>query len=515
MQIDRLSYRHLVLGLIAWLSLWARIDHRYHYRKLNPDTEIIMAMAAHMEQGRGGVLDHWNEDDIAQSLELDQRAAMPGYAYLLLGVKSLVQDWLRAAWWIEIGAILAFFMAVMLWFRRLMGEIASVELGACLLLLGFSPAPLHYFPTTDMLSLTAFVWAAYALYRTQDRLILYAVLALVALSAAISFRYAYLPLLGLLPLTLAFGWWQKRDALSLRGTLISIPAILGVAALMLGFKGLEGSMTDAVSLDWYPAHLLWLEPFLFKSFFYYGLPHELALNQYWEYAATSLKFAAFIASGWLALRLIRFSDAYFNLLFFLTSLLVILLLTYFSFKVPPETWNQIGFWTFLMETRYYAAPILLVVLGIFAQMRKGKGKTWMQLFIVGAIIAGAAVTLYQKYQIYQQKDLSGTFVMSSAAEIYRSANQRKITSQGKSLLYNSEDSRIAELFNFVSVPAEVGLLGVQSAPRSDSLTLYAFFSVEDVLTPAENAWIERSDTEKISENEYGIWWQQKLYPNMD
>ncbi|MEL7534894.1 MAG: hypothetical protein AAFN10_26565 [Bacteroidota bacterium] len=252
-----------MIALIALLSLWARIDHRYHYRKLNPDTEIIMAMASHIEQGRGGVLDHWNAKDIAQPIVLEQRAAMPGYAYLLLTVNKLTDDWLKAAWWIELGTILLFFAGVMLWFRRLMGEIATVELGACLLLLGFSPAPLHHFPTTDMLSLTAFVWASYALYRIQDQLLWPSILALLGLSLSIAFRYAYLPLLGLLPLSLAFNWWQKRDGLSLRGTLLSIPAILGVAALMLGFKGLEGSMTDAVSNQWYPEHLIYLEPFPF------------------------------------------------------------------------------------------------------------------------------------------------------------------------------------------------------------------------------------------------------------
>ncbi|MEL6651096.1 MAG: hypothetical protein AAFQ87_09875, partial [Bacteroidota bacterium] len=65
MKAEPISYRHLLIGLIAMLSIWARIDHRYHYRKLNPDSEIIMATAAHMEEGRGGVLDHWNAGDLA------------------------------------------------------------------------------------------------------------------------------------------------------------------------------------------------------------------------------------------------------------------------------------------------------------------------------------------------------------------------------------------------------------------------------------------------------------------
>ncbi len=513
--IEGLSYRHFLIGLVAILSLWARIDHRYHYRKLNPDTEIIMAMAAHMEQGRGGVLDHWNENDIAKPIVLEQRAAMPGYAYLLLLVNKFAGDWLKAAWWIEIGAILLFFSAVIFWFRRLMGESATIELGLCLLLLGFSPAPMHYFPTTDMLSLTAFIWGAYALYCIQDRLILASLFALLALSAAISFRYAYLPLLGLLPLTLAFHWWQKREKLSLRATLISIPAIVVAAALLLGFKGLEGSMTDVVSQEWYFEHLLWFEAFPFKSFFYYGLPHELVLDQYWIHASLSLKIIAFLISAYLAVRIIRFSDGLFNVIFFLTSLLVILLLSYFSIKVAPENWNQIGFWTFLMETRYYAAPMLLVVLGILTQLRKGKGRLWIQMFVIGALLAGSGVSLYQKCRIYHDNDLSGTFAMSCTAEIYRSANERGKNNTTPSLLYNSEDSRIGEVFGFVSVPAELGLESLQSSPRSDSLRLYAFFSIEDVATPAEKAWMERSDTEMIEKNQYGEWWQQMLYPNMD
>lgn len=515
MQIESITYRHFLLLLIALLSVWARVDHRYHYLKLNPDTEIIMATAAHIEQGRGGVLDHWNAADISQSIELEQRATMPGYTYLLLAIKPIAKDWLKAAWWIEIGAILAFFAGIILWFKRLMGETASLELGACLLLLGFSPAPMHYFPTTDMLSLTAFIWGAYGLYRIQDKMWLYGGLSLLGLGLAVSFRYAYLPLLGLLPLILHLRWWQRRDAVSLWGTLISIPSIVLVAFILLGLKGFAGSMAEAVRPQLYITHLAWLEPFFFKSFFYYGLPHELSLNGYWEYASLALKIAAFVASAWLVMRLIRFSDNVFNTLFFLTSLLVILLLSYFSVRVPAETWNQIQFWTFLMETRYYAAPMILVVIGIFAQMRKGKGRRWMQAFLVFAILAGASVTLFQKYRIYVQQDISGTFAMSSAAEIYRSASERETINNPKELLYNSEDSRIGELFGFVSVPMEVGLDSLQSVPRSDSLRLYAFFSVEDILTPAENAWQERSDTEQLEKNTKGEWWLQKLYPNMD
>ncbi|MEL7533653.1 MAG: hypothetical protein AAFN10_20235, partial [Bacteroidota bacterium] len=238
-------------------------------------------------------------------------------------------------------------------------------------------------------------------------------------------------------------------------------------------------------------------------------------NQYWEYAALSLKCIAFLVSAWLIIRIIRFSDGYFNSLFFLTSLLVILLLSYFSIKVAPETWNQIKFWTFLMETRYYAAPILLVVLGVFAQMRKGKGRRGMQILLGLAIFAGAGVSLFQKQKIYREQDVSGTFVMSSAAEIYRSAMERSPQTKPQTLLYNSEDSRLGEVFNWVSVPAELSLGDLQAAPRSDSLLLLAFFSIEDIATPAENAWVERSDTEMISKNQYGEWWQQKLYPNMD
>ncbi|MEL6843422.1 MAG: hypothetical protein AAFP02_09415, partial [Bacteroidota bacterium] len=164
MKAEPISYRHLLIGLIAMLSIWARIDHRYHYRKLNPDSEIIMATAAHMEEGRGGVLDHWNAGDLANPIILPQRATMPGYTYLLLFCQHFSQDWLRASWWIEIGAILLLFGAVILWMRQLVGRLDSLELGLALLCLGFSPAPLHYLGATDMLSLTAFCWGSLGLF---------------------------------------------------------------------------------------------------------------------------------------------------------------------------------------------------------------------------------------------------------------------------------------------------------------------------------------------------------------
>ncbi|MEL6652127.1 MAG: hypothetical protein AAFQ87_15105, partial [Bacteroidota bacterium] len=296
--------------------------------------------------------------------------------------------------------------------------------------------------------------------------------------------------------------------------LVSGLLVSAVAGILIGWKGLDGSMIDAVETQWHLVHLRWVEPFMFKTFFYYGLPHELRLNEFWPMASLLLKVAAFGFSAWLLVRLIRFSDAYFNLLFILTSLGVVLLLSYFSIKVPAEEWNEIGFWTFLMETRYYAAPMILCFLASFAQMRKGWGKGWIQAFLIMALCAGGGVSLFQKYQIYVQGNYSGTFGQSCAVEINRFAKQDPSTLH-TNLLYNQEDSRIGELYNMVSVPMGISLDSLQTLPRTQALSLLVLLREDRELTPSENAWIERSDTEKISENEIGSWWRQELYPNMD
>ncbi|MEL7340106.1 MAG: hypothetical protein AAGM67_06435, partial [Bacteroidota bacterium] len=290
--------------------------------------------------------------------------------------------------------------------------------------------------------------------------------------------------------------------------------VSALAGLLIGWKGLDGSMADAVAPQWSWSHLRWLEPFLFKTFFYYGLPHELRLDELWPMASVLLKALAFVFSASLLVRLIRFSDAYFNLLFILTSLGVVLLLAYFSVRVPAEQWNEIGFWTFLMETRYYAAPMILCFIASFAQMRKGWGKVWIQVFLLSALCAGAGVSLYQKYQIYVEGNRSGTFSQSCAVEIDRFAKQDPSTLH-TSLLYNQEDSRMGELYDMLSVPMGVGLDSIQGLARTQALSLLVLLREDCEPTPSENAWIERDDTEKISENEIGTWWRQELYPNMD
>jgi hypothetical protein len=252
-------------------------------------------------------------------------------------------------------------------------------------------------------------------------------------------RSAYLPLIVLLPLGVLLGAFAgKRPHWRWLGG-IGLGTSLGLALLFQWWRAGQESLTDLVQPAWFPAHLLEMEPFLFKTFFYYGLPHEQALSAFSPVLYQSLQVIAYGMSGlflliWLgSLGRKNWRNALpkplqlWGYLGLVNLLLTVGMLSYLSLRIPPENWNWGGFWTFVMEPRYFA-PImgmwLLYAFGLAAAWFRGWLRTSLRLFLLGATLAACTYPVYVRLKMYVFSDYQASFVSDSRPELLTGISQK-------------------------------------------------------------------------------------------
>lgn len=244
-------------------------------------------------------------------------------------------------------------------------------------------------------------------------------------------RTAYLPLTCL---PLAYWLWQGYRLQSwpwppglalLGGTALGLGLILGQSSVLTAYAA-------GTSAQWYPTHLLRIEPFALKSFVYYGAPHEAtltarfpALLPWWKAAAHMVSLALLALAGWFAWRQRKAADRMtFFQLWLLSSAAVLAMLSYQSLRHPPETWNPLGFWTYLMEPRYFAPIMLGLVIWLFATLPRPP-RSWAEKLLWGwllvATLAAYSYPLWLKIRLHLLDQPQGTFLVDPAPDLLRTA----------------------------------------------------------------------------------------------
>ncbi|MDX2286926.1 MAG: hypothetical protein NW241_22365 [Bacteroidia bacterium] len=348
------------LWLAAGLALALQLDQRWHFPNLYLDTEVQMGAAASWLAGRGFASPEAAPDAPENIRYRSARIFMPGYAAVLAGFRLAGAGWLQAVWLADALSLLVLLsaMAVLLsgW-----GGAGEGWRAMGLLYLGASPAPLHYLPGSDLLMLSLFAWMAVCLLRER-----HAAALLLALACAWA-RSA-----GLVLLALPLLWLLMRRPLpaAKRAVLLAAASLGALLSTRLWSAG-EESLLDQAGFQLFPAHWRWWEPLGWKAFIYYGQPHELQLAALHPAAPGLLRAAGWAATlllGWIWLQGWRAAPALRApvRLTLLVLGLICGMLGALSLLSPPETWNDAGFWTYVMETRYYAPALLLIVALSFA-----------------------------------------------------------------------------------------------------------------------------------------------------
>jgi hypothetical protein len=508
----RLSIRQWgLLGLVI-LGLVLQLDQRYHHRKFAIDAEVSMVVASNLQKGEGRVTFEFNPEDASQPNEAFQSAFMPGYAYILRFFYVFTGDWLQASWWVEFGAIFGYWLLLISWVKRL--DLWGTDRYHCWLWLffGFSVVPLHYLPVSDLLGFVGILAGSLALLGPGSMRAYYLSwwqvgLSLCCFGFALWMRYGFLPFLALVPLTQLWYWWQNRSRMNLWRTIAIGGLSLGVLLLILGSQGLSGTLADARQNQLFPAHLLYFEPFPFKAFFYYGLSHELSLKRISPLLPWVLKTIAFVLSGGLVWLLLQRTDGLFRFLMLATWGLNLGLITYFSLTVPAEDWTEIGFWTFLMETRYYVPSMWFVLIGSFWIASHWPAHRALRFFLMGVASVALLFGLFAQWQRRFQPEKVSSFSQSIIPEVYQQAQNAGPSQEVPLLMASYLPCRMGEVWGFSTAPYAKVIQ--QEIWSSRSVQIQVLLPPGHEQTEAEVAWTLLPNTGFLKKVDLGEWWDYR------
>ncbi|MEM6631009.1 MAG: hypothetical protein AAF694_15110 [Bacteroidota bacterium] len=236
--------------------------------------------------------------------------------------------------------------------------------------LGVSPAFLHPLPATDLMSLALLSLSMALLFWSSDRNVI-VFLSSVFLCLTVSLRFAYIPFLAALPtcffLVLATNFTLKQKWLAL--TIYSILPFCFLIFLYAQKKNLPFLSDQHAQLFW--EHLLHIDFFPVKALVYFNRDHLAYLAQHFFFPPEALAFLMVFMS--ILMLAVTFQTWYKWLrsdfrhleqcaIFFAGIFLAnVTLLVYLSATSPPET-DWLPFWTFVMETRYFAPSQYVLVL---------------------------------------------------------------------------------------------------------------------------------------------------------
>ncbi|MEM6768613.1 MAG: hypothetical protein AAF655_26980, partial [Bacteroidota bacterium] len=373
-------------------------------------TEIQLRVAKNWLEGEGMVYEWDGAGNICDTEKLPLTNMMPGYVWAVSAVYLLTGDWLWANFWLDVAAIWAILLSMRAVLLLLSPTSGLVE-GVVWVFLTFSPAPFHYMASSDLLAWAFFSGMCYAFLTGTQRHNYWWLIGccLLSLLAAVT-RYAYVPLM-ILPVL--FGSLVYRGEVLPRKTwqLLGILQIIGITGVIL----LKNSLTDTVNYlaqgeaAWEFSHLLWTDPFPAKTFLYMGIPHLVGISAFHPFLPYLIQFFCWIGSFWLVWVMWNHKKKSRAVNFHVwvdmgvaTALAVWMMLAYASLMEVAQTWNLISFWTYVMETRYYAPAMLfvLVSLGVVLKEGRGVGKKSITVGLVALTLAYLLLFIYQRNEIY-------------------------------------------------------------------------------------------------------------------
>ncbi|MEM7367238.1 MAG: hypothetical protein AAF587_01485 [Bacteroidota bacterium] len=510
----RRSYRFWLVPLVLILSLLLRLDHRYFYPNFYLDTEVQLAAAQSFLLGDGFGYRYTHGPDLGEVQYRSGHIFMPGYAAAVVPAFLLTEDWYLAAYLVDVLSFLLIYLGLIWIWSEIQGE--RKMLVWMLLLIGISPAPLHYLTASGALAIGLYLLSLAGLLQSARTSNIWMYILSIGLAglAAIT-RSAYLPLWLALPIMMGVwgGFMQHSPELKwgIGGGFCTLILIVLVQLLKAG----DESFFDSMNQRLYWEHLWAMEPFPFKTFFYYGVPHEVWLQEKSEFLYGILQAVAYGASFLILGGLLVASNSARKSTRsipkggrrWLLGIWVIIginvaMLALLSLRVPSESWNWTGFWTFVMEPRYYMPAMFSLLISVFwlgGQRRWARAKKWIRIFLLIISLAACSYPLYLKFRIHIQGNLSGTFAVDPRPLWAEKIQQLPKDEHSLLVLTSSTNTHIGEMVGAVTLPWE--FMQVDSIFSSVPLTLVGLTLPEH--TPSEVDTIEMIE---------GYWWWEKQYP---
>ena len=364
----KISSKHILITSSVVVFI-VRCIYRWYFPNLYTDTLLLLEVSGNYLNE--GLMVHAPIEGSGLSGPWVPLTVMPrGYVYFLTWLAPLIpQETIR----VFVGDCLSLSILIFASLNLIHSLIPDKYFPQFLFLgfLGLFPGFLHPLPATDLMSLAFLSLSLSFMFGSQNNPTLFRLgVSSLCLCLTASLRYAYLPFLGALPLCFAWALWANSRLKSEWKKL----AFFSLMPLILGIyvnppnKDLPFVSNQSHQIYW--EHLLHTDFFPVKSLIYFNSHHLELLTQNLSLGRgisnvlmISLSALLLLISWktWYAWGKIKGILQKFAIFFSGIFFSNIALLVYLSLKTPPET-DWLPFWTFVMETRYYAPAQYVMVL---------------------------------------------------------------------------------------------------------------------------------------------------------
>jgi len=489
-----------LLWLLAFLL---QSEHRWFYRNWHIDEQAQLSAAYNFLANKGFTLSYNFPSQAENILYKNCEGFTPSYSFLAALLYPLTKNWLLSSFLLHslgIALILGGIYGIIYFLNQKKIPHYTIPLG---LFLAFSPSPFHYLGGNDLLTLGVYLMGtAFAFSLTQSKSWLNLFLALGLLSLSIWFRYAYLPF-AYLPMLIPFIYPHSpaKKRLSLLSLLI-IPLNIFSYQSIFQLEKIQQASFGQASTPQYFHHLFHTDSFPLKALFYYSDSLLAGIqgisNSLFYLVFYGSIFASILILGFFVYRCIfHFSRESSNLLDALivsTSGLIWAMLAWFSITHAPHTWLGRDFWTFVMETRYYAPAMVLILIGIWQKGSENSSEKqnyftyYFRLLIIASLCMACSFPLWIKVKNVLLSDREGTFQKSV---VYQLDSIARAHPPQNAWLYSADmDSWQMGMYGATTLEKD-SLLKIDSFPYTKPLELWVIKSDSTYQTIAEKKWLER------------------------
>ncbi|MCB9046928.1 MAG: hypothetical protein H6550_12420 [Chitinophagales bacterium] len=410
------TYKYIIVLLI--LSCVGRISLTLHYMDLLPDKVRHILAAKNMNEGHGFATSYQSIENVTETVYTPITAWPPGYSILVGAMQKITGGYLSAAIAIDVLSVILFYLGLYVLLDRYKEQLNKSIAAFILIFFGVSLAPFGQLSSTDLLSISFFMFAVGLFMKWIDNgMKTNWVVLLFVLSAFIPAfaRYGYYPIVFIFPIFLFALFLLKRDKAYLFRSVTLFVLFGGLIALYAYYQYRLSGVTPATTLP--ERHrvddgvsIYWENIKEFNEFVYNGILSDFFITNRLSGTLAliykSIKLLITFAFCFLIIHVCyreyiskRLRNV--NLFILVTYLVNVSFLVLLSLKNPMDrsmTGDVLYVWTYVIELRYFAPSYILAL--IFVLYNYGNWSRFEGLFVNAIIMPLVIVScLYSLYTV--------------------------------------------------------------------------------------------------------------------
>ena len=472
MKIKLTEKRKIIVLILLFISAFLLRSEIYLFQsEFTSDQQRFVVTAQQFLQGNGVSLTYANPEDISESIAKPYPAAAEGYTYMLALFLKLTESVYFATAFLNILGVSFLFVAFFLLYKIFREKIPFTAVVAFLVLVGFGIRPYVFYSSTEIFSLAFYLLSIILAMKVFDHKNTFLWCTLSAFFMFLTFwlRYAYLPMLVVVPTIWAFQWLITKQKNYLKYIGVFAVSLFSFLIFSVVIKSYQESYLltfgggTAKATIFYPENLLSFNyAFALQAFiddrFVFSILSRLGLAIVAEPAKAIFTF---VFTGIILWQLFLFlkenlaeknsNASHFFLLaaLFFGAALTLAMLVWFSFTKVAEMSNVQGYWTYVASQRYFAVIYMAVfVLSFYFAFIFKKTPTFSKLIkYTLLLLALISVPYYFLSKMAEIKNDKYYFEISENKAWYKAGITNMETAQQlDSLIKNSFENGIRPVF---------------------------------------------------------------------